>query len=174
MQVTSHAAELHALQEANTELQSKLNMAELLTKQLSAESPPPVLHGNSSSNQLDELHAETERLEGLVRSVRAERDQALSDLDALRDAMFQQQQSTSGKVRDACMGETPILSFYSSLSPSLLPPLAPVLLFFPIFLFCIPPLPQMAELHSRLAESDAERLSLSEQLQEMRRKEGSL
>lgn len=125
-------------------------MAELLTKQLSAESPPPVLHGNSSSNQLDELHAETERLEGLVRSVRAERDQALSDLDALRDAMLQQQQDTSGKVSSR---ET---------HPS--SPSCPHSL----------PIPsQMAELHSRLAGSDAERLSLSEQLQEMRRKEGS-
>lgn len=92
-------------------------MAELLTKQLSAESPPPVLHGNSSSNQLDELHAETERLEGLVRSVRAERDQALSDLDALRDAMLQQQQDTSGKVRGSLReGDTPILSLLPSLS----------------------------------------------------------
>ena len=104
--MTSQAAQLHTLQETNTELHSKLNMAELLTQQLSAETRP---HPSSSSSilpdpsdrtdRLGELQAEVERLEGVVQSVRGERDQALGDLDALRDAMIQQQQASARKVR---------------------------------------------------------------------------
>ena len=99
-QVTSQAAELLSLSNGNTELQSKLNMAELLAQQLSAESP---LHSEPSANltnQLDELREEVERLEGVVRSVDVERDQALSDIDALRDAMMQQQLDATGKVSE--------------------------------------------------------------------------
>ena len=83
------------------ELQSKLNMAELLTQQLSAESLSPSSPSNTLSgltDQLDQLHGEVKRLEGVVRSVSGERDQALSDLDALRDAMIQQQQDSAQRV----------------------------------------------------------------------------
>ena len=104
-QVTSQAAELLSLSNSNTELQSKLNMAELLAQQLSTESP---LHSEPSANltnRLDELREEVERLEGVVRSVDVERDQALSDIDALRDAMMQQQLEATGKVSECivCM-----------------------------------------------------------------------
>lgn len=94
--VTSQANELHTLQVTNTELKSKLTMSELLTQQLSAETP--TSGSNELSNQLDELRSEVVRLERMVRSVSEERDQTVSDLDALRDIMIQQQQDSTNKV----------------------------------------------------------------------------
>ena len=77
-------------------------MAELLAQQLSAEavSPSSPHSDNLSSltNQLEELRGEVERLESVVRSVSGERDQSLSDLDALRDTMVQLQHDSSEKV----------------------------------------------------------------------------
>lgn len=148
--MTSQAAELHSLQEANLELQSKLNMAELLNQQLSAESLSPSSQSNTLSgltDQLDKLRGEVERLEGVVRSVNGERDQALSDLDALRDAMIQQQQDSARKVGD---------DGYCSVRHWVM--------------VCIGL--QLSELHSQLVESEAGRLGLSDQLQGMRQREG--
>ena len=97
--MTSQAVELHSVQAKNSNLQSQLTMAELLTQQLSGSSPssPEGLPG-----QLDELRGEVGRLETLVRSVSGERDQATSDLDALREAMIQQRQESAERVCD-CM-----------------------------------------------------------------------
>ena len=79
-------------------------MAELLNQQLSTESPSS--HPSQSSahspahltGQLEELRGEVVRLGTVVRSVSGERDQALGDLDALRDAMVQRQEEASEKV----------------------------------------------------------------------------
>ena len=101
LQVTSQAAELATLQLAHADLQSRLNMAEVLTQQLSAESPQR-LHDQNSSDRFDELRREVCRLEAEVRGVREERDQALSDLDGLRAAMSQQRQDTASQVGCVC------------------------------------------------------------------------
>lgn len=97
--MTSQAAELSALQETNTELQSKLNMSELLAQQLSSggptvEAPPP----DPTSSQVEELREEVGRMRLRVEQLRGERDQALSDLTALRDAMVAQQEDGARKV----------------------------------------------------------------------------
>ena len=69
-------------------------MAELLSSGPNSAPSSP----NNLSNQLDGLRGEVGRLERVVRSVSGERDQALSDLDALRDVMIQKQQDTAEQV----------------------------------------------------------------------------
>ncbi len=97
--ITSQAAEINALQTANTELQSKLNMSELLAQQLSSggpvhEAPPP----DPTPSQVEELRGEVGRVRLRVEQLTGERDQAFSDLTALRDAMMAQQEEGAKKV----------------------------------------------------------------------------
>ena len=71
-------------------------MSELLTQQLSS------VGGESGGldDQVGELRSEVGRLESVVRGVSGERDQALGDLDALREAMLQQRQESAERVRE--------------------------------------------------------------------------
>ena len=71
-------------------------MSELLTQQLSS------VGGESGDlgDQVGELRSEVGRLESVVRGVSGERDQALGDLDALREAMLQQRQESAERVRE--------------------------------------------------------------------------
>ena len=97
--MTSQASELHSLQQTNSDLRGRLTMAELLNQQLSSSpSSPGGVSGESLTQQLEELRGEVGRLEAVVRSVSGERDQALGDLDALREAMIQQRQDSTERV----------------------------------------------------------------------------
>ena len=96
--MTGQAAELVSLQKTNADLRSRLSMTELLNQQLSA-SPSSPDHQSGVGDRLEELRGEVGRLEGVVRSVNGERDQALGDLDALREAMIQQKQDSTQRVR---------------------------------------------------------------------------
>ncbi|CAI8037755.1 Golgin subfamily A member 2 [Geodia barretti] len=128
--VTGQAADLHSLQQTTSDLRSRLTMAELLNQQLSAGPSSPSGSGEGlAAGELEELQGEVGRLEGVVRSVSGERDQALGDLDALREAMIQQRQDSAQRL---------------------------------------------SELHSRLAESEAERLNLSEQLSDVSQRQYEL
>ena len=142
--VTGQAADLHSLQQTTSDLRSRLTMAELLHQQLSATPSSPGGWGEGLAGELEELRGEVGRLEGVVRSVSGERDQALGDLDALREAMIQQRQDSAQRVslRDKYMS-------------------------YNIARFLLLCLCQLSELHSRLAESEAERLNLSEQLSDV-------
>ena len=98
-QVTGQAADLHSLQQTTSDLRSRLTMAELLNQQLSAGPSSPSGSGEGlAAGELEELRGEVGRLEGVVRSVSGERDQALGDLDALREAMIQQRQDSAQRV----------------------------------------------------------------------------
>ncbi len=74
-------------------------MAELLAQQLSsggpsAEAPPP----DPTSSQVEELRGEVETVRLRAEQLRGERDQALSDVAALRDTMMVQQEEAAKKV----------------------------------------------------------------------------
>ena len=101
--VTSQAALIQRLQAENTELQGQLNMAELLTQQLSAGTPtiaPPSNDHTPSTSEVEELRGELEVVRGSLRQVMEERNQALSDLTALREAMLHQQEEGTRRVRE--------------------------------------------------------------------------
>lgn len=100
--VTSQAADIQRLQSENTELRGQLSMAELLTQQLSAgtltEAPPSNDH-TPSKPEVGELRGELEVVRGSLRQVTGERNQALTDLTALREAMLRQQEEGTRRVR---------------------------------------------------------------------------
>ena len=97
--VTSQAKEIHSLQSINTELQSKLNMTELRAQQLSSGAPTEkALSPGPTPSQVEELRGEVETVRVRLARVTGERDQALSDLAALRDSMVAQQEEGARKV----------------------------------------------------------------------------
>lgn len=98
----SQARELASLQEQVEKLHSQLAMQELLTQQLQA-SPPSTprqaSHGHPlQGEEMEELRGEVHKLNGCLQATTREKDQALSDLTALREALLSQQQHSARKV----------------------------------------------------------------------------
>ena len=77
-------------------------MQELLTQQLQA-SPPSTPSQASRGHplqgeEMEELRGEVHKLNGCLQATTREKDQALSDLTALREALLSQQQHSARKV----------------------------------------------------------------------------
>lgn len=60
---------------------------------------PPSPSSSSSTSQLAELQGKLEKAQGSLQRMTTERDQALSDLAALRDSLVQQQEDSARRVR---------------------------------------------------------------------------
>lgn len=67
--------------------------------QLSGGAPPSPSSSSSSTSQLAELQGKLEKAQGSLQRMTTERDQALSDLAALRDSLVQQQEDSARRVR---------------------------------------------------------------------------
>lgn len=69
--------------------------------QLSGGAPSPSSPSSSSpsASQLAELQGKLEKAQGSLQRMTTERDQALSDLAALRDSLVQQQEDSARRVR---------------------------------------------------------------------------
>ena len=69
--------------------------------QLSGGAPSPSSPSSSSpsASQLAELQGKLEKAQGSLQRMMTERDQALSDLTALRDSLVQQQEDSARRVR---------------------------------------------------------------------------
>ena len=69
--------------------------------QLSGGAPSPSSPSSSSpsASQLAELQGKLEKAQGSLQRMMTERDQALSDLAALRDSLVQQQEDSARRVR---------------------------------------------------------------------------
>lgn len=99
---SSQAHELASMRQQMEKLHSQLAMQELLTLQLQAS--PPSTPGQPSEGhslgreEMEELQGDIHRLNGCLQAVTRERDQALSDLAALREAMLSQQEHSARKV----------------------------------------------------------------------------
>ena len=74
-------------------------MPRVSDQQLSAGAPldatPP---SGPSQAEMEDLRLELDRVRGSVQQITSERDQALSDLSALKDTMVTQQRETARKV----------------------------------------------------------------------------
>ena len=74
-------------------------MYKLLSEQLKS-TPPVSPTDDENKRQLDSLQGEMATLSASLQSMKRERDQALSDVTALRDTMMHNRQETARKVRE--------------------------------------------------------------------------
>ena len=74
-------------------------MYKLLSEQLKS-TPPVSPTDDKNKRQLDSLQGEMATLSASLQSMKRERDQALSDVTALRDTMMHNRQETARKVRE--------------------------------------------------------------------------
>lgn len=95
--ITAQSKELHTLTQAKQELENKLAMKEILIQQLQSSSQPTT-PTNKGSDKVDELEAEVSQLMAGIESMKRERDQAMSDVAALREALLATQQENARKV----------------------------------------------------------------------------
>ena len=65
----------------------------------SPSSPSSPSSSSPSASQLAELQGKLEKAQGSLQRMTTERDQALSDLAALRDSLVQQQEESARRVR---------------------------------------------------------------------------
>ena len=95
--VTSQTKELHQLTQLKEELQSKLAMQEILTQQLQSSSQPSTPLGGGGE-KIEQLEEKVTRLSANLQSLKREKDQSLSDVTALREALLNTQQENARKV----------------------------------------------------------------------------
>lgn len=97
--VTAQSQQLSELITVRGDLQSRLSMQEVLIQQLqSASSQPTTPTDDKRSDKIGELEGEVSRLLASMQTVRRERDQAVSDVGALREALLNSQQENARKV----------------------------------------------------------------------------
>ena len=97
--VTTQSKELLELSRIKEELEKKLAMQELLVQQLqSSSSQPTTPLVDKGSEKIEELEGEVSKLSASLQLVRRERDQSVSDVAALREALLNSQQENARKV----------------------------------------------------------------------------
>ncbi|XP_019855340.1 PREDICTED: golgin subfamily A member 2-like [Amphimedon queenslandica] len=95
--MTRQAKEVQTLQGKMSDLQNEVNMYKLLSEQLKS-TPPVSPTDDENKRQLDSLQGEMATLSASLQSMKRERDQALSDVTALRDTMMHNRQETARKI----------------------------------------------------------------------------
>ena len=97
--VTTQGKELLELSRTKEELEKKLAMQEVLVQQLqSSSSQPTTPLVDKGSEKIEELEGEVSKLSASLQFVRRERDQSVSDVAALREALLNSQQENARKV----------------------------------------------------------------------------
>ena len=97
--VTTQSKELLELSRTKEELEKKLAMQEVLVQQLqSSSSQPTTPLVDKGSEKIEELEGEVSKLSASLQLVRRERDQSVSDVAALREALLNSQQENARKV----------------------------------------------------------------------------
>ena len=101
--VTTQSKELLELSRTKEELEKKLAMQEVLVQQLqSSSSQPTTPLVDKGSEKIEELEGEVSKLLASLQLVRRERgrerDQSVSDVAALREALLNSQQENARKV----------------------------------------------------------------------------
>ena len=73
-------------------------MKETLLQQLQSSASQPTTPTTKESDKIEELEGEVSRLLANLQSVKRERDQSVSDVAALREALLNSQQENARKV----------------------------------------------------------------------------
>ncbi len=100
--LATQTKELLHLSQTNTDLRNNLSMKDTLLHQLQSSSSRPTtpIIDNEESDKIDELEGEVSRLMANLQSVKRERDQTVSDVSALREALLASQQENARKVSE--------------------------------------------------------------------------
>ncbi len=95
----AQSRELNEQSKARADLQNKLSMQEILIQQLQT-TPTQITTPayDKGSGKIEELESEISVLMASLQSARRERDQAVSDVAALREALLNSQQENARKV----------------------------------------------------------------------------
>ena len=97
--VTTQSKELLELSRTKEELEKKLAMQEVLVQQLqSSSSQPTTPLVDKGFEKIEELEGEVSKLSASLQLVRRERDQSVSDVGALREALLNLWQENAHKV----------------------------------------------------------------------------
>ena len=95
----AQSRELNEQSKARADLQNKLSMQEILIQQLQTtptQTTTPI--NDKGTGKIEELESEISVLMASLQSARRERDQAVSDVAALREALLNSQQENARKV----------------------------------------------------------------------------